>query len=103
MAGERGAIRAVGFEPRRRKEPALGQDRINGRGAVTLADDEAIAVGPVGVGRVNAQHFGVEDRQQIGHRERGADVRCIGAVDHPQGLGPDPAREGDGIELGRLL
>jgi hypothetical protein len=49
--------------------------------------------------RIDAQHGAVEDRQDVGHRQAGADMRGPRAMRHAQGVSAQTAGQGDGVRL----
>ena len=77
-----------------RQVAALGQDSVEGGGGVPLAQDEAIAVRPGGVGGVVAEDAPVERRQDVRTRERAARVARPGGRRHGDYVASNALGEG---------
>ena len=76
MHAEQAAVAAVGVERRlRRGQPRQAQRRVERERRVALREDEAVAVGVVGAG--SAQHVPVERGEDVGDRQRRADVADV--------------------------
>ena len=66
------------------EEAALGERRVDRGASMALAHDEAVAVGPVGAGRVHRQDVAVEHGEDVGAGQSGGDVRAAARARHPQ-------------------
>ena len=74
------------------EEAGLGERRVERRRGVALAEHEAVAVGVVGLARVDAQDAEVERGEDVDGRELAAEVAQPGLVDHAQVAQPDRVR-----------
>src|SRR5579884_2583465 len=77
------------LEQRGVEEPDVGQDRVEADAGVTLAEDEAVTVGPAGLLGPVAQLRVVERGEQLGGRERAGVVAGAGDPRQPHGLQTD--------------
>ena len=81
-----------GFQHTGRKEPAHGQRRIEGRGAMAFAENETVAQGGLGLCRVELQHGEEQRCQDAGDREIAANVTEASAADHLDHASADVGR-----------
>src|SRR3546814_17824934 len=86
MVAERDAEAGVVVEQRRVEEAEIRQHGIQADGGVALAEDEAVAVGPARLGRVETQMRVVQRGEQLGRRERAGVVAGAGAAAEPDRL-----------------
>jgi hypothetical protein len=63
---------AVGIE-----EALGGKDRVVGGGPMALGEQEAVAIGVVGVSRIDPQHAVVENPEHVERRERAPVVLLV--------------------------
>jgi hypothetical protein len=78
------------------------EERIKQHRAVPVGQHDAVAVGPVRVGRVVLQVPRVQRRGDLGHAERHAGVPLAGAHDRVDGEEADRVRERlQGVRCGR--
>jgi CobQ-like glutamine amidotransferase family enzyme len=76
------------------------QQAVDQHRAVAVGLDEAVAVGPLGVGRVVAQVAAPQHFGDFGHAHRGARVAGVGLLDGVHGQRTD--RAGQGLKTGGL-
>ena len=100
MVAERAAQARVVVEQRRLEEAEVGQHRIEADRGVALAQDEAVAIGPVRARRIDPQMGVVERCEQLGRGERAGVVAGARDPGQPHRL---QAHEAGAIgeELGR--
>ena len=60
----------------------MGQNDGMAQAAVSLAQDEAIAIVPGRILRVDAENLEVEEGEHVGHAERAADMPAAGPTGH---------------------
>src|SRR2546426_9472213 len=89
MARERCSVHAEFAEPFKREESALGQHGIEACAAMSLAQNEAIAVRPVRSPGVHAKHSPVENGKHVSHRKRRSDMAALRAMSHPEDMPTD--------------
>jgi hypothetical protein len=65
------------------------EQRIKQHRAVAGRQDEAIAVGPVRIGRVELQELGEQHRRHVGHSHRHAGMARVSLLHGVHGQGPD--------------
>jgi len=99
VPGKPRSIQIEIVEPRRGEKPPLGQDGVERRARMPLAEKEAIPLGPAWALGVNPQYFGVEHSQQIGHGEGRADMGTFRAMNHVQRLHTNSLGEAPGIDI----
>ena len=75
-----------------REETTPGQCSIQQRRGMPLAEDEPVAVRPVGILGINTQAREEQRRHDLGGRERAARMTGSAAVDHFQAVDPQLAR-----------
>ncbi len=98
VALELGADLAQAHQVLEREVAVVGERRVLDRRRVALAEDEAVALGPVGVLRVVAQDPVVERGDDVGGRERGVEVARLGDREHAHAVDPQHGRPA--LELG---
>ena len=103
VAGARAAELAEVADLVHRRVRVAGQveQRVDQHRAVAGREHEAVAVGPVRVGRVELEEFGPQHRGDVGHAHRHARVARVGRLDrvHRQGAdGVGHRRVAGGIE-----
>ena len=85
----------------RREEALLGEDHVERKAAMPLAQNEAVAALQRGIARVEVQHAVVEHPQNLDQRERRCEVAAAGGV---HDLDDAPAqRDRALVERGRIL
>ena len=80
----------VGVELLRRKEPALGQRRVQRRRRVALAEDEAVAIRIARRLGLQPQDVEIQHREDVRAREVAARMPHARLVHHAQAGAPDP-------------
>src|SRR5262245_1187431 len=88
MIAERTAEPRVVVEQLRIEIAEVGENRIEPDGRVALAQDEAVAVRPLGIGGIEAQMGVVEGGEQLGGREGAGIVAGAADARQPQRLQP---------------
>ena len=83
VAAENAVRRAEAVEFGLREEALVREHGVERETAVALAEDAAIAAGPLRFARVEAQHVVVEDAEDVDARERRADVAAARTRKHP--------------------
>ena len=68
------------------------QQRIEQHRAVAGRQDEAVAIGPVGLRGIELQEFGEQDRGDVGHAHRHAGMTGVRLLHGVHGQGPDGVR-----------
>src|SRR5437879_7524578 len=89
MARERCSVHVEFAEAFKREESALGQHGIEACAAMSLAQNEAIAVRPVRSPGVHAEHSPVENGKHVSHRKRRSDMAALRAMSHPEDMPTD--------------
>jgi hypothetical protein len=97
VAAQERSVLVVRLQYRGIDESAQRERGVDPRAGVSLAQDEAIAVLPVGPRRIQTQDPGIEHRQRVRAREHGADVRAAAGVRHAQRMAPDLESHGPRI------
>ena len=69
------------------------EQRIEQHRAVAGRQDEAVAVGPVRLGRIELQELGEQHRGDVGHAHRQAGMAGVGLFHGVHGQGPDGVRQ----------
>ena len=87
--GQRRSVGAIAFPAIPGEESAFRQHRVHGRGRMSLAEDEAVAVRPIWPGADRPAAPSIQDGQDVGHRKTRSDVRGPRAMDHAQRLQPN--------------
>ena len=107
MAGGLGAELAEVLDLVERHVRVAGEikHRIEQHRAVAGRQDEAIAVGPVRIERIELQEFGEKDRGDVGHAHRQAGMAGVGLFDGIHGKGSDRVRHvaGSGGLFGHFI
>jgi hypothetical protein len=80
VALQPGAKLVEGQDLLHREVPAQGKGSVETDRRMTLREDEAIAIGPVGFVGADTHHAEIEGRQDLGRRQRPAQVACLGLV-----------------------
>ena len=75
-----------------REKAAPGQGRVENCRRMPLAEDEPVALRPIGAGRVEAQLVEKERRHDLGRRQRAARMSCASAVNQVQAVEAQVAR-----------
>ena len=86
VALELGADLAQAHQVLEREVGVAGERRVEDRRGVALGEHEAVALRPVGVGRVVAKDAVVERRDDVGGRQRGVEVARLGDGEHPHAV-----------------
>ena len=81
---EDGMVLTQRVQKRLVKEAALCQCGVQRRAGMSFGKNKAVAVGPVGVGRVNVHNMEIERRNKIRGRKRTTRMAGLGMVDHLQ-------------------
>ena len=69
-----------GYHILRREETTVRQCGIQTRGGVTLAEDKAVTVSPLGIFRINIQFLKIQIRKQLSSGKTSAGVAGFGTV-----------------------
>src|ERR1700704_2480879 len=103
MAAEKRIVMAEAIEFLEREEAPIGQDRVERQTAMALAQDEAVTLAPVRLGRVVAQEGGIEDADDFDQRECRADMPSPTVLDGPENQAPEiSAALVQGFKLDRI-
>ena len=61
------------------------EQAVEQHAAVAAREDEPVAIGPMGIGRVEFEHVAPENRGDVGHPHRQAGVAALGLLDRIEG------------------
>ena len=86
-----------------REEAPIRQDGVERQTAMALAQDEAIALAPVRLGRIVAQEVVIEDANDLDQGKRRPDMPSPAILDGPKNQAPEmPATLVQGFKLDRI-
>ena len=88
------------FDP---EESALGERSVHTRPSMPLAQYESIPLRPSWVGGIHREHRAVQDGDDVGHRQHGANMRAPALAGHPQGVQTDASRQLSSVGHSRLM
>jgi hypothetical protein len=84
-----------------REEPPFGQGGVKGARGVTFAEDDAVAIGQVGVLRIDMEATPVGGHKDIDARKGRAQMGRAGTVRHLDHVAPETS--GDGFKSGEMF
>src|ERR1700730_795692 len=103
MAAETRIVMAKAIQVLEREEPPIGQDGVERQAAMALAQDEAVALAPVRLGRVVAQEVVVEGADDLNQGQGRPDTPSSAILDGPENQAPEiSAALVQGFKLDRI-
>ena len=82
----------VDAEPFVAADPGEIEQAVQQHAAVAGGQDEPVAIGPMGIRRVEFQHVAPENRRDVGHAHWQAGVAALGLLDRVEGEKADRVR-----------
>lgn len=93
VSRESGAVGVKLLEPGAREKTLCGEGGIQRGAGMAFAQDEPIAIRPIGPQRIYFEDAAVEYGQQVGDRETRADVRAASPINHFERVTANEARK----------